>query len=119
MEDDSDAEDKTPHGHITSLSVMRTYRRMGIAEKLMRQSLYAILTSQLEAQYVSLHVQSNRGLCIAINSLSLRTPQFEKVIIKMEKMHMPCTQGLRLEELCLCLFPENKSSGRLDVDLLS
>lgn len=26
------------HGHITSLSVMRTHRRLGIAEKLMRQS---------------------------------------------------------------------------------
>ncbi|RUS29642.1 LOW QUALITY PROTEIN: hypothetical protein BC938DRAFT_480416 [Jimgerdemannia flammicorona] len=33
-EDPSD----TPHGHITSLSVMRTYRRLGIAEKLMTQS---------------------------------------------------------------------------------
>ena len=27
-----------PHGHITSLSVMRTHRRLGLAEKLMRQS---------------------------------------------------------------------------------
>jgi len=27
-----------PHGHITSLSVMRTYRRLGVAEKLMTQS---------------------------------------------------------------------------------
>ena len=26
------------HGHITSLSVMRTHRRLGLAEKLMRQS---------------------------------------------------------------------------------
>ncbi|KAF7545353.1 hypothetical protein G7046_g9587 [Stylonectria norvegica] len=30
--------DGVPHGHITSLSVMRTHRRLGIAEKLMRQS---------------------------------------------------------------------------------
>jgi len=30
--------DGIPHGHITSLSVMRTHRRLGIAEKLMRQS---------------------------------------------------------------------------------
>ena len=27
-----------PHGHITSLSVMRNYRRLGIAEKLMSQA---------------------------------------------------------------------------------
>ncbi len=37
MEDDPNA-DPIPHGHITSISVMRTYRRMGIAEKLMRQA---------------------------------------------------------------------------------
>ena len=30
--------DGVPHGHITSLSVMRTHRKLGIAEKLMRQS---------------------------------------------------------------------------------
>ena len=27
-----------PHGHITSLAVMRTYRRLGLAAKLMTQS---------------------------------------------------------------------------------
>jgi peptide alpha-N-acetyltransferase len=30
--------DGVQHGHITSLSAMRTHRRRGIAEKLMRQS---------------------------------------------------------------------------------
>lgn len=30
--------DGVAHGHITSLSVMRTHRRLGIAEKLMRQA---------------------------------------------------------------------------------
>lgn len=30
--------DGLQHGHITSLSVMRTHRRLGLAEKLMRQS---------------------------------------------------------------------------------
>lgn len=56
MEDDPDADDKTPHGHITSLSVMRTYRRMGLAEKLMRQLLYA-MCELFDAKYVSLHVR--------------------------------------------------------------
>jgi len=27
-----------PHGHVTSISVLRSYRRLGIAQKLMRQS---------------------------------------------------------------------------------
>jgi peptide alpha-N-acetyltransferase len=35
-EEDTDRE--PPHGHITSLSVMRSYRGLGLAEKLMRQS---------------------------------------------------------------------------------
>lgn len=35
---EEDREDEPPHGHITSLSVMRTYRRLGVAEKLMTQA---------------------------------------------------------------------------------
>jgi ribosomal protein S18 acetylase RimI-like enzyme len=39
--DENSREDEpgeVPHGHITSLAVMRTYRRLGLAEKLMNQS---------------------------------------------------------------------------------
>lgn len=35
---EEDPPDGIQHGHITSLSVMRTHRRLGIAEKLMKQS---------------------------------------------------------------------------------
>ena len=35
---EEDPSDGIQHGHITSLSVMRSYRRLGLAEKLMRQS---------------------------------------------------------------------------------
>lgn len=53
--------DGVPHGHITSLSVMRTHRRLGIAEKLMRQSQLAMVET-FGARYVSLHVRvSNRA----------------------------------------------------------
>ncbi|MCJ1359626.1 MAG: N-terminal acetyltransferase A complex catalytic subunit ard1 [Icmadophila ericetorum] len=48
--------DGVQHGHITSLSVMRTHRRLGLAEKLMRQSQRAMVESH-GAQYVSLHVR--------------------------------------------------------------
>lgn len=48
--------DGIPHGHITSLSVMRTHRRLGLAEKLMRQSQRA-MAETFAAQYVSLHVR--------------------------------------------------------------
>ena len=40
---DEDPPDGVQHGHITSLSVMRTHRRLGIAEKLMRQSRMLLL----------------------------------------------------------------------------
>ncbi|KAA6410237.1 MAG: n-terminal acetyltransferase a complex catalytic subunit ard1 [Lasallia pustulata] len=48
--------DGVQHGHITSLSVMRTHRRLGLAEKLMRQSQRA-MAETFGAQYVSLHVR--------------------------------------------------------------
>ncbi|KAA8652178.1 hypothetical protein EYZ11_000485 [Aspergillus tanneri] len=48
--------DGMQHGHITSLSVMRTHRRLGIAERLMRMSQRAMAESH-RAHYVSLHVR--------------------------------------------------------------
>ncbi|CAI6337958.1 unnamed protein product [Periconia digitata] len=48
--------DGVAHGHITSLSVMRTHRRLGLAEKLMRQSQRA-MHETFSAHYVSLHVR--------------------------------------------------------------
>ncbi|KAF2185594.1 acyl-CoA N-acyltransferase [Zopfia rhizophila CBS 207.26] len=48
--------DGVQHGHITSLSVMRTHRRLGLAEKLMRQSQRA-MAETFSAHYVSLHVR--------------------------------------------------------------
>lgn len=61
MNDDPEQASEPANGHITSLSVMRTYRRMGLAEKLMRQALLA-LREVNGATYVSLHVrQSNRA----------------------------------------------------------
>ena len=41
---EEEPENGIQHGHITSLSVMRTHRRLGLAEKLMRQSRkYSVL----------------------------------------------------------------------------
>ncbi|KAJ5762022.1 uncharacterized protein N7511_005404 [Penicillium nucicola] len=48
--------DGKQHGHITSLSVMRTHRRLGIAERLMRMSQRAMAESH-RANFVSLHVR--------------------------------------------------------------
>ena len=53
---EEDPPDGVQHGHITSLSVMRTHRRLGIAEKLMRISQRA-MAEVFGANYVSLHVR--------------------------------------------------------------
>jgi N-alpha-acetyltransferase 10/11 len=69
---EEDPSDGIQHGHITSLSVMRTYRRLGLAEKLMRLSRIAVqfvanileraMVENYDAKYVSLHVRkSNRA----------------------------------------------------------
>lgn len=58
MEEDPD---DAPHGHITSLAVRRTHRRLGLAQKLMDQSSRAMVEC-FGAKYVSLHVRvSNRA----------------------------------------------------------
>ena len=49
------------HGHITSLAVLRSHRKLGLATKLMRQS-QAAMEAVYGAAYVSLHVRkSNRA----------------------------------------------------------
>ena len=55
--------DGVQHGHITSLSVMRTHRRLGIAEKLMRQAQLAMVEN-FGAHYVSLHVRVSNQAAI-------------------------------------------------------
>ncbi|VIO97618.1 N-terminal acetyltransferase complex ARD1 subunit homolog, putative [Brugia malayi] len=58
MEEEADDE---PHGHITSLAVKRSYRRLGLAQKLMDQTARAMIET-FNARYVSLHVRvSNRA----------------------------------------------------------
>lgn len=57
MEDD----DEPPHGHITSLSVLRTHRKCGIATKLMTSS-HDRMVECFNAVQVALHVRrSNRA----------------------------------------------------------
>lgn len=58
-----------PHGHITSLAVMRNYRRLGLAERLMIQSRTSriLCANSVEramveiygADYVTLHVRKS------------------------------------------------------------
>ncbi len=50
-----------PHGHITSLAVLRPYRKLGLAAKLMEQANHA-MHETYGSQFCSLHVRrSNRA----------------------------------------------------------
>eukprot|EP00842_Homolaphlyctis_polyrhiza_P002201 jgi/Hompol1/2982/HPOL_006276-RA len=58
---DEDATPDNQNGHITSLSVMRNWRRLGIAERLMVLAQKSMVDT-FKAKYVSLHVRkSNRA----------------------------------------------------------
>ena len=53
------------HGHITSLAVLRSHRKMGLAAKLMQASQDA-MQETFAAEYVSLHVRKRcAGHCHA------------------------------------------------------
>ena len=59
-----------PHGHITSLAVLRTYRKSGIATKLMRAAQNAMKTT-FKAHYVSLHVRKSNRAALHLYSSTL------------------------------------------------
>ncbi|KIJ59985.1 hypothetical protein HYDPIDRAFT_117896 [Hydnomerulius pinastri MD-312] len=49
-------------GHINSLSVLRTYRRLGLANRLMDMSREAMMRASVQIEYIQLHVRrSNRA----------------------------------------------------------
>jgi len=78
MEEDVGPDDQ-PHGHVTSISVLRSYRRLGLAKKLMVQSQEAMSTIH-RAAYVSLHVRrSNRAaLSLYRDTLGFTVKDIEK-----------------------------------------
>jgi len=79
MEEET-AENEPPHGHVTSISVLRSYRRLGIAKKLMLQSQEAMATIY-RASHVSLHVRkSNRAaLSLYRDTLGFEVRDIEKM----------------------------------------
>ncbi|XP_004703276.1 N-alpha-acetyltransferase 11 [Echinops telfairi] len=75
MEEDPD---DVSHGHITSLAVKRSHRRLGLAQKLMDQASRAMIEN-FSAKYVSLHVRkSNRAaLHLYSNTLNFQLSEVE------------------------------------------
>ena len=67
MEED---ESQPKHGHITSLSVLRTHRKRGIATALM-QSSQMEMAEAFDAEYVSLHVRKSNEAAFHLYSVTL------------------------------------------------
>lgn len=65
LEDDEESKDGGIHGHITSISVLRSHRKLGIATMLMRASEHAMMTIY-DAEYCSLHVRKGNRPAISL-----------------------------------------------------
>eukprot|EP00930_Biecheleria_cincta_P071220 TRINITY_DN58732_c0_g1_i1.p1 TRINITY_DN58732_c0_g1~~TRINITY_DN58732_c0_g1_i1.p1 ORF type:complete len:221 (-),score=65.00 TRINITY_DN58732_c0_g1_i1:146-808(-) len=67
------------HGHITSLAVMRSYRRLGIATNLMRASI-ATMEECFNSEFVSLHVRYTNRAAFSLysNTLGFEIQDIEK-----------------------------------------
>ena len=77
--EDEDVKQGEIQGHITSISVLRTYRRLGVASKLMTHAIN-MMQEYFEADFVSLHVRvSNRpALHLYHNNLGFDVKAVEK-----------------------------------------
>jgi len=69
-EQDENSQSPSRHGHITSLSVLRTYRKRGIATALMRRSQRE-MHETFSADYVSLHVRKSNKAAFHLYSVTL------------------------------------------------
>ncbi|KAJ4479366.1 acyl-CoA N-acyltransferase [Lentinula aciculospora] len=67
------------HGHVNSISVLRSYRRLGLAKRLMMLSQDAML-SVYKARYVSLHVRKSNLAAIGLyrDTLGFEVAEVEK-----------------------------------------
>ncbi|KAI0638015.1 acyl-CoA N-acyltransferase [Trametes polyzona] len=67
------------HGHVTSISVLRSYRRLGLAKRLMIQSQEAMATIY-KAPYVSLHVRKSNRAALGLyrDTLGFTVKEIEK-----------------------------------------
>ena len=67
MEEDT----SLPHGHITSLAVLRTHRKRGIATNLMK-STQLVMEKFYSAKYCSLHVRKSNSAAYHLYRETLR-----------------------------------------------
>ncbi|KAJ2454359.1 N-terminal acetyltransferase A complex catalytic subunit ard1 [Coemansia sp. RSA 2336] len=71
MNDDGPPDTEPEDGHITSLSVLRSYRRLGLAERLMNQAQRAMV-EVFNAKCVSLHVRVTNKAAFSLYKNTLK-----------------------------------------------
>ncbi|EFC45840.1 N-acetyltransferase [Naegleria gruberi] len=76
MEEEYDEKFDYPHGHITSLSVLRSHRKLGMAKRLMNMAQGAMQDSY-GAAYASLHVRKSNNAAISLYHNTLGFEEFE------------------------------------------
>ena len=63
--------DDEAHGHITSLAVKRSHRRLGLAQKLMDQTARAMVET-FNAKNVTLHVRKSNRAALNLYKTALK-----------------------------------------------
>ncbi|KAJ3861405.1 acyl-CoA N-acyltransferase [Lentinula novae-zelandiae] len=79
IDEESEEKGGEMHGHVNSISVLRSYRRLGLAKRLMMLSQDA-MASVYKANYVSLHVRKSNIAAIGLyrDTLGFEVAEVEK-----------------------------------------
>ncbi|KAJ3756727.1 acyl-CoA N-acyltransferase [Lentinula raphanica] len=79
IDEESEEQGGVIHGHVNSISVLRSYRRLGLAKRLMMLSQDAMY-SVYKAKYVSLHVRKSNLAAIGLyrDTLGFEVAEMEK-----------------------------------------
>ncbi|XP_057617275.1 N-alpha-acetyltransferase 11-like [Chionomys nivalis] len=104
--------DDVPYGHITSLAVKRSRRRLGLAQKLMDQASRAMIEN-FSAKYVFLHLYSN-----TLNFQRVRSTPYSALLVQttltlsiQQKGSLTCTANVcstwRFHSVIALTPPEN------------
>lgn len=77
--DEQENSEEPVHGHVNSISVLRSYRRLGLANKLMLASQEA-MRSVYKASYVTLHVRKSNKAALGLyrDSLGFKVDKVEE-----------------------------------------
>jgi ribosomal protein S18 acetylase RimI-like enzyme len=111
------------HGHITSLSVLRTHRKRGIATALMRRSQRE-MEDVFAAEYVSLHVRKSNRAAFHLYSVTLAYEVHDVEKVRYLVAHVMCDvnasaniisrarggEVFRVQLKCSCLFEKKRGA---------